>query len=101
MISVKTNAPAFCFAGLYSKIELPNFSGYTYTVLTEASGGPIEGLHHRMPVMLDESAYEGWLGCQVSIDEVTRIDPTRLKFHQVGPEVGNVRNNYPELMDVV
>ena len=98
-ISVKTNAPAFCLAGLYSKVELPDFSGYTYTVLTEASGGPIKGLHNRMPVMLDESDYSSWLAAETPLDQIARVDPSRIEFHEVGSAVGNVRNRGSHLID--
>ena len=101
MISVVTNAPAFCLAGLYSKIELPDFNGYTYTVLTEDSSEPIKDLHNRMPVMLDESSYDDWLNGTTSISDVSRVDPNRIKFHQVGKAVGNVRNDDSSLIDEV
>lgn len=85
LISVKTNAPAFCFAGLYSKVELQGYTGYTYTVLTEASRDPIKELHHRMPIMLDESAYNNWLAADTLLDQIKRVDPLRIEYHQADP----------------
>ena len=100
-ISVSTNAPAFCFADLYTEVKLPDFVGYTYTVLTEGSEEPIKGLHHRMPVMIDESAYYDWLGSGTALTNITRIEPSRISFHEVDAKVGNVRNNDPSLIDVI
>jgi len=100
-ISVSTNAPAFCFAGLYTEVKLPDFVGYSYTILTEASKEPIEGLHHRMPVMIDESAYDDWMSSKTTLADITRVDPSRISFHEVGAKVGNVRNNEPSLIDAI
>ena len=100
-ISVSTNAPAFCFAGLYTEVRLPDFVGCTYTVLTEASKAPIEGLHHRMPVMIDEGSYDNWLASKASLSDITRVESSRISFHEVGVKVGNVRNNDASLIDAL
>lgn len=99
LVSVKTNAPGFCLAGLYSKIDLPDFQGYTYTVLTEPSRDPIANLHSRMPVMLDESSYDDWLGADIALSAINRVDPARIDCHRVGKAVGNVRNDGPSLIE--
>jgi len=101
MISVSTNAPAFCLAGLYSKVDLPDFQGYTYTVLTEASYEPVKDLHNRVPVMLNEDSYESWVNSSTPITEIKRVEPNRITFHQVGKAVGNVRNDDVTLIDEV
>lgn len=98
-ISVSTNAPAFCFAGLYTKVGLPDFNGYTYTVLTEASQEPIEGLHHRMPIMISESSYSDWMESKTPLTDIKRVEPTRISYHAVGAEVGKVHNNEPSLIE--
>ena len=100
-ISVNTNAPAFCLAGLYSEIKLPDFEGYTYSVLTESSREPIKDLHHRMPILLDESSYSTWLSADSSLTDLPRVNPSRITYHKVGSAVGNVRNNHRDLIDIV
>ncbi|MGE4612223.1 MAG: SOS response-associated peptidase [Paracoccaceae bacterium] len=100
-ISVLTNAPAFCFAGLYTEVKLPGFVGYSYTVLTEGSQDPIKGLHHRMPVIIDEGSYDDWLGSETALTNITRIESSRFSFHEVNAKVGNVRNNEPSLIAAV
>lgn len=98
LVTVQTNAPAFCLAGLYSKINLPDFQGYTYTVLTEASRAPIADLHNRMPVMLDEHSYDDWLAADTPLTAIKRVDPARIRCQRVGNAVGNVRNDGPSLI---
>jgi len=97
-ISVSTNAPAFCFAGLFTKVELPDFVGYTYTILTEPSKEPIEKLHNRMPVMVDENSYTDWISSRAALSIIERVKPSRISFHKVDARVGNVRNNEPTLI---
>lgn len=96
-ISASTNAPGFCMAGLYTKVSLPDFEGYTYSVLTEAASGPLQELHPRVPVMLDESAYTGWISGE-PLANLPRIAPARLQLHKVGKPVGKVGNDGPELI---
>lgn len=96
-ISVETNAPGFCMAGLYTRVSLPDFEGFTYSVLTEAADGPLKELHPRKPVMLDETAYLGWAAGD-SLADLPRVDPARIRFHRVGKSVGKVGNDGPALI---
>jgi len=99
-ISVERNAPAFCFAGVRSFATLPDFEGETFSILTRPPEDPIAHIHNRMPIILDESAFDAWLEGAAS-DQVGRVDPSRLRFHPVGRAVGNVRNDRPELIKAV
>lgn len=88
MIRVNTNnTAAFCFAGLFTQVTLPD-----YTVLTEPSDGPIK----RMPVMVNESSYGDWLSAQMPLDEIERVDLDRLQFY---PVKGPITGNDPSLID--
>ncbi len=100
-IFVDTNMPAFCLAGLYSHVTLPDFEGYTFTVLTEPATAPLNSLHHRTPVILDESAYDQWVTGGTTLSDVKRIVPSRIRYHRVSKDVGNVRNDYRELIDPI
>ena len=97
MISIETNAPGFCMAGLFTQINLPEFTGITYCILTEAADGPLKSLHPRKPVMLDESAYQDWAS-GAPLAEMPRVTPERIRFHKVGKAVGKVANDGPELI---
>ncbi len=100
MIGVKTNAPGFCMAGLFTRVTLPDFEGYTYTILTEAAKGPLKDLHPRMPVMLDESACHDWV-TGAKLPALPRISHDRIYFHRVDKAVGKVANDGPELIQPV
>lgn len=97
MISAITNAPGFCMAGLYTRVKLPDFEGATYTILTEAATGALAELHPRVPVMLDPTAYQGWVDGD-NLTTLPRIPADRIKIHQVGNAVGKVGNDGPELI---
>ena len=77
----------------------------TYTIITTDPNELMESIHNRMPVILHERDYERWL---------TPGDPTHLpvnllrpypaedmKAWKVGADVGNVRNNRPDLIEPV
>jgi len=78
----------------------------TCTVLTTAPGDDLDGIHDRMPVVLERDAYDLWLTADE--DELEALDallrPTRagtLMHHEVDRRVGDVRNNGPELIGPV
>lgn len=103
----------FMLAGLYEwwrnpaeSADSPNRWVLSTTILTRDSSGALAGIHDRMPVFLAPELAESWLdpneeGSQdlldaVSADAAEQAD--RVEFHEVGPEVGNVRNNGQELI---
>ena len=96
-VSVATNAPGFCMAGLYTRVSLPDFEGFTYSILTEASSGALHDLHPRVPVMLDETAYDGWIQNH-NLKKIKRLEPERINIQQVSKAVGKVGNDGPELI---
>jgi putative SOS response-associated peptidase YedK len=97
MVSVETNAPGFCMAGLYTRVSLPDYEGLTYTILTEPAEGVLQGLHPRMPVMLDETTYKSWTRGE-PLAALPRIKAERIRFRQVSKAVGSVSNDGPELI---
>ncbi len=97
-ISVETNEPGICFAGLWSQVSLPDFSGMSFAIMTRLAMEPIADIHPRMPVILAATAYEDWLG-GAPLDELAQIDAARLRAHQVGPAVGQSTAEGPELIE--
>lgn len=81
----------------------------TATIITRSALGDIEPIHDRMPVLLAPDDYDTWLsGDFASAAEAldfleTASNATAWSFeaHAVGSEVGNVRNNGPELIDAL
>jgi putative SOS response-associated peptidase YedK len=77
---------------------------WTCTVITQQADDVLGEIHDRNPVVVPQEMREAWLDC--STDDVAvaeqllrDIPPARLEPYVVGPAVGNVRNNGPELIE--
>jgi putative SOS response-associated peptidase YedK len=76
------------------------------TVITAPGGADMEGIHDRMPVILDPSTFDVWLDPANEDTEelraLLRPPPAgTVVHHPVGPRVGNVRNNDASLIETV
>lgn len=78
----------------------------TCAVLTTQAGDDIDGIHDRMPVVIEPDAYDVWL--TATDDELAALEalcvPARagtLVHHPVDVRVGSVRNDGPELIEAV
>ena len=90
-------------AGLWEGKRLENGDVLrTFTVITAEAQGDMAELHTRIPVMIEEQDWAGWLG-EEPTDAKTLLHPPSndaLKIWPVCREVGNVRNNEPALLNV-
>ena len=86
------------FAGLWHKTE----NLVTFSILTKDAGSDISHIHHRMPVMIPKSQTNAWLDGNVNkaVDIINNANSTDICFHPVGDDVGNVRNNTAELLEL-
>jgi putative SOS response-associated peptidase YedK len=93
----------FCLAGLWDTALIDGSEIDSFTILTTRPNEFTAGIHDRMPVILAPEDYALWL-------DPARGDPSRLfapypsdpmQTWIVGPAVGNVRNNYPGLIDEI
>ena len=78
---------------------------HTATIIT-TEAGPDMPIHNRQPVVLERDAWDLWLDPEVSDrDELERLlVPTTagtLVHYPVGREVGNVRNDGPQLIEAI
>jgi putative SOS response-associated peptidase YedK len=76
----------------------------TCTVITTEPNEDLDGLHNRMPVILEADEIERWLDAEAEPPEVrlAMLDPAdsgTLVHHGVATAVGNVRNDGPELIE--
>ena len=84
------------------------------TILTRDAVGDLGSIHDRMPVFLSPELIEGWLDPQAEFTADQDLDElleaiaeggaetaARMESYEVGREVGNVRNNGPELLQPV
>lgn len=96
------DASAIAFAGLYEFWRRGEQRLVTCTVVTTASTGPLADLHERMPLVLPGERWSSWLDPDLS-DPSELLAPADdllagLELRPIGPAVGNVDNNGPELL---
>ncbi|MDR7186196.1 putative SOS response-associated peptidase YedK [Microbacterium trichothecenolyticum] len=81
----------------------------SFTILTRDSIGHLGSIHDRMPLFLDPDHADAWLDpttdnvrdvLDAAIDAAPALADT-LDDHEVSKDVGNVRNNSPELIEPV
>jgi putative SOS response-associated peptidase YedK len=87
----------FSMAGLFikGKDDLEYF-----TIITTAPNKLMEPFHDRMPVILSRDEEEHWLNHNDPLELLPMLDSypaNQMEAYEVSKEVGNVRNNYPEL----
>jgi putative SOS response-associated peptidase YedK len=78
----------------------------TATVITTEAGEDMDEVHDRMPVVLEQSSFDLWLSeDEAELDAVSTLlrpaQPGTLIHHLVARDVGNVRNDGPELIEPV
>jgi len=76
------------------------------TILTTSAGQDMDGIHDRMPVILDPATFEIWLDpANEDTSELTALlrgaPAGTIRHHPVGQQVGNVRNNDASLIEAV
>ena len=94
------------FAGLYEFWGPAESRLLTCSIVTTTAVGELARVHDRMPLLLPRSGWAGWL-------DPARTDPgpllappspdlvARLELRPVGPAVGNVANDGPQLIEPV
>ena len=75
---------------------------HTYSVITGAPNAEMQPIHDRMPMLLlDEARQQEWLNPDATLPNILGLLQTppdgTLKTYAVSAQVGNVRNNGPEL----
>ena len=85
------------FGGLWSKVD----GLVTFTILTKAADENLARLHHRSPVMIDESDAAEWFsGHEDTARGLVEKSTTHvLRFYKVGLEVGKVANDHAGLIE--
>ena len=93
------------FAGLWErwKDRKTGQALETYTVITTDPNELMEPFHDRMPVILSPADYERWLApaepSHLPLDLLKPYPDEQMKAWQVRKDVGNVKNDYPELLE--
>ena len=94
------------FAGLWERWndEENDDVVHSYTIITTDANKPMEELHDRMPAMLMPKEFDTWLDPSFNdtkaLEDLIHPWPDDdINFYRIDQEVGNVRNNRPELLE--
>ncbi|MCG8359488.1 MAG: SOS response-associated peptidase [Kiloniellales bacterium] len=71
----------------------------TFTIIVTEANDFIRPWHHRMPVVLEPESFEAWLAGEAGTELLRPAANNILQGHMVGPNVGNVKNDYPDLVE--
>lgn len=92
----------FAMAGIWSTSPGTQEHEDTFSILTQSAHPGLLHLHHRMPVILEESSWEEWLDPLSPVSglrkTLTRPGPEMIAY-QVGKRVNSTQNDDPGLQD--
>ena len=76
---------------------------YSCSIITTTASQDMDGIHDRMPVILNPDTFDVWLDPDVEdLSELTALvhaaPAGTIVHHPVSPRVGNVRNNDADLV---
>jgi len=102
-IHMRPAATPFAFAGVYDVWKCANSPAITsFAIVTTDAAPSVAQYHNRMPVVLDDGQFDDWMrGTPDQAAAMIKPYGGDVEAWEVGPEVGNVRNNRPELMERV
>jgi len=96
----------FAFAGLWERWKNPSDGSIvrSFTIVTGKPNPLCAPIHDRMPVILPPEAWPLWLGETAAsvgalLALMTPYPAERMRVYPIGPRVGNVRNDTPDLLD--
>lgn len=92
----------FAFPALWETWNSPDGSEVdTAALITGPAEGPMAAIHHRMPVILDPANWDEWLDPETSTERAGELlrPPlqTELELVPIGPAIGRVANDGPEV----
>lgn len=103
-VRLKGGGP-FAFAGLWESWSGPNGEEVeTAAIVTTDANSALRPIHERMPVMLEEDAYDLWLDCR-NVDAMTAsaliapIRDERIEAYEISPAVNKVANDGSDLIE--
>ena len=75
----------------------------SYTIITTEANELMAPVHNRMPVILHPGDFDRWLDREVTdqppIDLLRPFPADEMEAFEVSKDVGNVKNNSPELLN--
>lgn len=96
------------FAGLWEGWKDPATGDWlhSFTIVTTTANEATSHIHERMPVILPPDRWGAWLGEEEAgpaelQDMLAPYPPAHMRVWPVGKDVGNVRNDRPDLIDAI
>lgn len=105
-IGLKSEEP-FALGGIWDRWVSPDrqVELESYSIITVEPNELLASMHDRMPLMIAPRDYERWLEPgdpqRPPIDLLRSYDEDLMKVWRVKLDVGNVRNNRPDLIDPI
>jgi putative SOS response-associated peptidase YedK len=99
------NRHLFAFAGLWDAWKDPANGEWlqTFAIITTTANELTSEVHDRMPVILHPKDYDRWLergdAHRPPIDLLRPYEADEMQADSCNPQVGNVRNNGPEMLN--
>jgi putative SOS response-associated peptidase YedK len=99
--------PVHVWQGWYGRNGIRQGAFETDTIITTDPNDLITylSIHDRMPVILSPSDYARWLDPgdpdRLPVDLLRPFDEDLMRAWKVGPDVGNVKNDLPDLCEPV
>ncbi|MEM7178526.1 MAG: SOS response-associated peptidase [Pseudomonadota bacterium] len=100
-VTTRRNRPGFCMAGLWAEAEVDGAMLRSCTILTTAAGQATALLHPRTPVILGDADWRDWLSGARGAELMTAPPDDQVDVWEVGPAVGKVQNDGPDLIERV
>jgi putative SOS response-associated peptidase YedK len=101
----RADGDVLVLAGLWEYWKADDREILSATVITTAAGPDLEGIHDRQPVVLEPDHWERWLDPGLEdrdeLEAMLSASPGTLRHWVVGQDVGNIRNDGPQLVEQV
>jgi putative SOS response-associated peptidase YedK len=95
-------ATLFAFGGVYDVWKGDGMAITSFSIVTTDTAPSTQQYYDRTPMVLEESQFEDWLrGPPELAAGMMKPYDGAIETWEVGGEVGNVKNNRPELMERV
>lgn len=105
-IGLKTEGP-FAIGGIWDRWVSPDKQVplESYSIITVVPNELLRFMHDRMPLIIDARNYARWLDPgdpqRPPVDLLRPYDEELMEIWRVKPDVGNVRNDRPDLIDPI
>ncbi|MEO1722667.1 MAG: SOS response-associated peptidase [Pseudomonadota bacterium] len=100
-VAAETNRPGLVFAGLWAEAAIAGEKITSFTILTTAANEATSHLHPRAPVALREADWGAWLSGALTGVPMSPLEARRTRVVEVARDVGQVRNDRPDLIEAV